>query len=163
MFQWAHNGTGANDRIRYAWTAANIGALSPSWVSSSPSTGFWATHSATHETCPPNYRRFNDGSISAQISGFITGSELRQSLYLNPQRGTDNSIFSAVWGYYADGYFDRRKITNTTGAAETTSVSATGVNSHQVAHIGRLYYNPTTHAHIFLPAVGYRDGSTGSA
>jgi len=75
---------------------------------------------------------------------------------------------SVVWGYYADGFFDRRALNpvaySTPGLAKT-SVSYTNNN---VANIGRLYYNTSSGASLFFPAGGYRNslsgalGSTGS-
>ena len=79
--------------------------------------------------------------------GNVASSEIRQSLWLNPQAGVSNSnIDNSVWGYYADGFFDRRQISN-------NKVSAT---TNDVAYIGNLFYNTNTNASLFFPAAGNR-------
>jgi hypothetical protein len=82
---------------------------------------------------------------------------MRQSLFLNPQLGNALRSPNSVWGFYADGFFDRRmpgvshnNIANSTVAAGT----------NQVAYIGSLLFNPTTGYHLFFPAAGHR-GITG--
>jgi len=68
-----------------------------------------------------------------------------------------------TWGYYADGWFDRRKIVGSAGmfgqANSTVSYNSANVAdpiNANVAYIGRLFYNPTTNASLFFPATGYR-------
>lgn len=51
------------------------------------------------------------------------------------------------WGYYADGYFDRRAITN-------HLVNGSSVN---VAYAGNLFYNPVNGKSMFTPTNGGRD------
>ena len=121
---------------------------------------------ATHETCPPGFRRPNDGhvgntattvAVGAQDATAILQSEMRQSLFLNPPTGgwgagnSENSAF----GFYADGFFDRRAITifaeNFTPSTEA-NVVATG--THYIAFRGSLFFNPRSNASVFLPAGG---------
>ena len=63
-----------------------------------------------------------------------------------------------VWGYYADGFFDRREIVNS-GTTVATGDETTGIN---VAYIGKLVYHPDTYASLFLPAAGRRHYSNSS-
>ncbi len=127
---------------------------------------YWNTLEATQKVSPSlpnlngfsyNFRRPNDGTISGDnTAGAITASEMRQSLWVNPPSGggvTNND--NITWGYYADGFFDRRTI----GASEDASAypnSTVAQGSQDVAYIGSVFFNPTTHASLFLPASGFR-------
>ena len=120
--------------------------------------GAW---SASYEICPlgyegKNYRRPTTATMSA-----TTISEFANSLMTNPAIPLASN---SAWGYYADGYFDRRAIQTPNGVATEPK---TGVNkdSHEAAYIGRLFYNDITgsareKASIFFPAVGYRGVSS---
>ena len=101
----------------------------------------------THETCPKDYRRPNDGNTSANTTNDVTSSEIRQSLWLNPPAKTASNIDNSVWGYYADGFFDRRQISN------SSTVSAA---TYDIAYIGNLFYDSNTGASLFFPAAGNR-------
>ena len=108
-----------------------------------------AYDAATNETCPAGYRRMLDGTVGEHTALEIAGSEMRQSIYLNPVAGAGSNVFdlgNSAWGYYADGFFDRRKIDEATVAAAT----------HAAAYKGRIFFNPETHASLFFPAAGYR-------
>ena len=152
IFQWA------NDNVpRYAFDPYASSPGITSWQNNFPNT-FWDVLSGNNETCPSGYRRPTDGTTSASDTGpTMTSSEMRQSLYLNPQTGEGSNIDNSVWGYYADGFFDRRQI-RTIGTGSPSSVL---INDNQIAHIGRLFYNPTTNASLFFPAAGYRNSSDG--
>jgi hypothetical protein len=147
FFQWA------GDNPRKAFHPLNpttdVGITSwPGAVS-----GYWSTLSGSHETCPSTYRRPYDGIINGNSDGSST-SEIRQSLWLNPQSGGTSSVTNSNWGYYADGFFDRRTIQN-------SAVSATNsTNNKYVAYIGRLFFHPTTFASMFFPAAGTRNATT---
>lgn len=52
-----------------------------------------------------------------------------------------------TWGYYADGYFDRREI----------SSHRVEYNSSDVASAGVMLYHPLTLHSVFMPTTGYRD------
>ena len=133
------------------------------WYSSSGN-AFW--RAGTDETCPAGWRRPQDGntSLAHNTTGPIEGSEMRQSLWLNPKAGLadfiDNSFRdNSIWGYYADGWFDRREIEASFGP----SVSS---NTKDVANVGRLFFNPNTtsnsyHASLFFPAAGTRTSYSG--
>ncbi len=117
----------------------------PSWDSS----GF-EYDASTMETCPEGYRRpTNDQAMS---------EELGQSLLKNtglPAQRSGNSVF----GYYADGFFDRRRLdTQTNGTSNVSrSESAVAVDTKDVAYNGTLFYSDTNNASIFFPAAGEHD------
>ena len=120
-----------------------------------PSTGlYW---DPSWESCPPGYRRPTDNSAptTAYGSGAVAGSEMRQSLWADAITGTANNTYNSVWGYYADGYFDRRARVTSLGTL-TADNSAVATNSPEVAYVGRLFFNPTTSASLFFPGAGYR-------
>jgi len=169
FFQWA---TPTNIRFAYDPITTGIPTGITTWDRNSI-TGFWDSLGDNYETCPPDYRRPNDGSTGASVDGTdIRASEMRQSLWLNPQKNelsavaTESETANNVYGYYADGFFDRRKISapygvlGLTASSNPTSVST---GSYQVAHIGSLFYNTATNASLFFPLSGYRNGRiTGS-
>jgi hypothetical protein len=163
FFNYANPGHPSNPGgtgLRFAWNPYT--STASGWNSTFYDGGFWYNISKNYELAPPGYRRISDGHIN-QYDAFpeVSRSELRQSLFRNPVSGfydvgeTSNS----VWGYYADGFFDRRSI-----ASGTTVAGGT----RDVAHIGRLFFNPIPvsgryNASLFFPAGGFRDNnSTGT-
>ena len=153
LFHWANTGT----RTRWAWPP--YGTTS-GW-NATASSGYWDDLFLVHETCPFGYRRFADGRNDMADSGpDMNFSELRHSLFLEPQAGVSSySSGNFVYGYYADGFFDRRQIGNSTNNIANSTVAS---NSPQIAYQGALFYNPVNFANIFFPAAGYR-GTTGTA
>ncbi len=169
---WQHmtNNNATYTRRAYHPTKA-ISALT-SWSSNLNFSVYWNTLSATERVSPLNYpinsinydfRRPNDGSISALVAnGPITNSEMRQSLWVTPLAGsgtTNNE--NLVFGYYADGYFDRRTI----GASEGDTPypeSTVEQGTQNVAYMGFVFYNPNTHASLFFPASGFRIYTNGA-
>jgi hypothetical protein len=159
IFQWVHSTTG-----RYAWSPFGSG-LSTYWNVSGNYNGPWSGHRNQYETCPANYRRPTDGSIGNdyQTTGSYTTSEIRQSLWLNPQNvsGAFNSnTANSVFGYYADGFFDRRPIV--ASPVNYTGSSAVSITDRNIACIGNLFFNPATNASLFFPRAGYRQGTGGA-
>jgi len=161
-FQWS---AGAAWQATYARRAFHPGILSgitPWNITGGPDiglkTGFWTSatdrHDIISETCPNTYRRPNDGPTAALVdfSNVIATSEMRQSLWLNPQNAAFYEMSNVSWGYYADGFFDRRQITS------SHTVSS---GSWDVACRGILFYNPVTNASLFFPVSGMRDSSSG--
>lgn len=57
------------------------------------------------------------------------------------------SALPITWGYYADGYFDRRSMENYRVEYNSTNVASAGV---------MLYYPGNLHS-VFMPTIGYRD------
>ena len=139
FFQWANNGS----YTRYAWQP--FGAT-PWWSNDYPTgvNDYWLGGGSSnlyqqHESCPENYRRPRDGTTSQpNTAALVDSSEMRQSLWQNPPVSTNNNSANSVWGYYADGFFDRRLPAG--GLTSTTTVAPA---SNEVAYVGRLFYNPT--------------------
>ena len=145
FFQWANNVS----NVRYAHPP--IGSVL--WDSGWNILEYWETLRFIHESCPSGYRRPDDGTIAGDNSaGPIVGSEIRQSLWLYPQTGTNTNVQNSVFGYYADGFFDRRQI--------DSNQAVSGTNN-DIAYIGNLFYNPNSKASLFFPASGMRLGSSG--
>lgn len=115
--------------------------------------GFWEDNKAKWECSPAGYRRPRDGN-PGDFDSFpnANNSEVRQSLWLNPRDGEEESNDNILWGYYADGFFDRRQI-----RTSHNGVAASVVGSDaELAYIGQLYFNPYNNASLFIPASGLR-------
>ena len=170
-FQWANN-----TNKRFAWDCSTPEANIYGWTTTTTSIGVWNSSGAEHESCPPGYHRPNDGSITAnQTSVSVSVSEFRQSLILAPKGGTspaNHGTANSVWGYYADGFFDRRQITgntslNTNPGAFPDAFSTVAANTDEAAYVGRLLFNSIAgsnhyNASIFFPAAGSRSASFGT-
>jgi|GEM_PF-2288679 len=158
FFQWA------NDNYpRYAWSPVTPGITGTASLWNAYASGLWTDILNTHESCPPSFRRPTDGATNVTVSFPLSASnmdlsEMRQSLYILPQDGINNNSVNTIWGYYADGFFDRRAINVTSGYDKTTV--STGNDS--VAYVGRLFYNPTNFASLFFPATGIRASNGGA-
>ena len=126
--------------------------------STSPGPAYW--NPATDETCPETYRRPADGPNNTTAhrttaSATPAGSEVRQSLWLNPVPGSNVEDFTnSIRGYYADGFFDRRPIVQAVVSPGWNTKSSVSITNHEVAHIGFLLFNPTTKAAVFFPMGG---------
>lgn len=156
FFQWANA-----SQPRKAYHPTNPAGSSMTGWPNSWADGYWNTLEAAHETCPPGYRRPNDGSTSSNnTSGNVNSSEVRQSLWRDPVAASANSVGNSIWGYYADGFFDRRAIGNPEGITATPN-SAVSATTGAVAYAGRLFFNPTTNASLFMPASSYRYFNSG--
>lgn len=105
------------------------------------------------EACPTGYRQAGNGPGSA--SGWEATSEATHSL--SPNLVANFASYS-IWGYYADGFFDRRLL-ETSASNQTYSKAGGG---SEIAYLGRLAFNPHNHASLFFPAVGTRNNGTGS-
>ena len=121
------------------------------------------------EPCPKGYRHPND-SLRSPIT-----SEIRQSWYATPDNDTygpahpsDITLQNAVWGYYADGFFDRLAVGSSPNDVEATTVSfhpsvPDAPGNAEVAYAGLLIYNPASGSSLFLPTPGVREGSRDGA
>lgn len=90
-------------------------------------------------------------------------SEVRQSLWLYPPSGSDYETQNIVWGYYADGFFDRwATVPSSSYAVDANTAVCMDINDYRVAYIGALFYNPYNAASLFFPATGYREHDVGS-
>jgi hypothetical protein len=125
---------------------------------------FWDSNS--HETCPDGYRRPNDGpqknAHTPSSNDNITGSEMRQSLLYKPANQSEmieNKADYVAFGYYADGFFDRKKLQKAKDMEAPTGIDydlAVELNTPYAAYAGQLYFNPITNASLFFPAAGNR-------
>lgn len=142
-----------------------------------PTGNFWSTIAASAESSPPGYRRPNDGSTSTatlnSTSILIQNSEIRQSLYATPVAGNNSSNTNLRWGFYADGYFDRRDHNNPSivspgvGGSAIAPNTAVSWQTKDVAYIGSLLFNPLAgsareNASLFIPAAGDRHSDSGA-
>ena len=143
--QWATEDPNA----RRAWSP--IGAVdSGTW--GTPASGAWDN---AHETCPIGYRRPGDlTNLSTNVAANIQYCMFRQSLWHVNDRSRSNSVF----GFYADGFFDRRPI-NTIQVEQVASRSSVAWTTTDIAVRGRLFFNPTRGYHLFMPAAGVRNTS----
>jgi hypothetical protein len=146
FFKWA----GPTGEERWAWHPTK---LTVSGYTNTYTSGAWTSK---NETCPSGYRRPKAAGLSAE-----TTSEFAMSLLFDP---TENNLKNSVWGYYADGFFDRRTIGPSTTGHSNTVVNS---NSYQAAYLGRLFYNNISGskrrgASIFFPAPGSRDFNGGN-
>ena len=143
-FQWGLN---TNAYAPYG----GIGSLTWSNVLSS------TTWSGNYETCPTGYRRPKDTDVSGSP---VSGSEIRQSLFEKPKVDDGHDESNVLFGYYADGFYDRRKVERPGG-----NVNANGYvagNTPEMAWGGRLFFNPVTNASLFFPVGTYRGPMDGA-
>jgi len=167
FWQWANAYTGTQFGGGIRWAHNPHTGTTSTWQGTN-TTNYWNSFAEAQETCPPGYRRPYDGSITGEEScANISGSEVRQSLLLKPRISYNyaSEATNSLWGYYADGFFDRRQIVKGNGMGAV--VAAVAAQSKDVAHIGRLFFNPTPnsdhfYASLFIPASGGRDLGTGS-
>ena len=142
-----------------------------------PTGSFWNTIAGSSESCPPGYRRPNDGPTSTVAPNstipLIQNSEIRQSLYATPMTDNGYSNTNLRWGFYADGYFDRRDHNNPfvsspgQGGSAMAANTAVSWQTRDVAYIGSLLFNPVAgspreNASLFIPAAGDRYSELGS-
>lgn len=155
------SGTGAPQ-----WSVYNLGSMTSSFVSYPSQAGFfkrwttattlyspvgtvsWPIETTTSITnvCPPGYQIPN----GTGTTGYSASNQL-YSLY-----APENT--RGILGLYADGYFDRWAIqVSQSGAGQAVNPS-----SPAVAYNGRLFYNTSTYASVFLPLAGGRGSAAGA-
>jgi hypothetical protein len=132
-------------------------------------TAHWNMMAPTNENCPPGYRRPVDGLGLDNIhddGANISGSEIRQSLFVHPRAGYNFNIIednNSMYGYYADGFFDRRWPADGTAIVNTTVAGKTP----DIAHAGMLFFNALPgseryNASLFFPCSGFRHTLNGT-
>ena len=139
----------------------------------------WDEIKEENEVSPPGFRRPTDGRTSVVERIYLDGgnsnpfyqdavraSEMRQSLFWRVSNGYGSSIKNtenSIWGYYADGFFDRRMIVDGEGYAGFdryySMATVAKENEHEIAHMGALFFNPVENsdrynASLFFPAPG---------
>jgi hypothetical protein len=133
FYQWGYSTT--NDAPRpYPPTGT---ALSPLW---SGNPGNVSMKYSLDTVCPPGYTSLPRGNDATSPINLLLAAP-------------------SVWGYYADGFFDRRPIVSSAGNVAGSAVSTPG---NEVAYRGRLFYHNSTNASLFFPASGYRSDAAGS-
>ncbi|MDR2231802.1 MAG: fimbrillin family protein, partial [Tannerella sp.] len=171
VWYWATDAAEAPSYLRRAYHGSNPLDFTP-WLNDILDSGYrvWndITASANNsETCPAGYRRPNDGPTDNFVSNpSVSQSEIRQSLWLNPPTGENNNTENSVWGFYADGFFDRYNLEEPMQggsggnpvAADWVKPNAVKAGTVNAAYMGRIVYNPYNFASLFLPAAGMRGG-----
>lgn len=158
----------ANWADAHAWapygsiSASDFTLLSPAGTYTSP----W--NSNLYETCPKGYRRPYAGStytydMSAQEKlNIMKEAEMQQSIYVSPDMNgpgyADSNL--SIAGYYADGYFDRRKTDTPPNSGMPNSLVSR--STRNVAHSGVVMFNPNkdSYASLFFPYSGGRNSNT---
>lgn len=172
------------------WQQANF-TTNPLWK---PATG--TKMADYYEISPSDFERPSDGTTSDiatnSTSSTAYQSDWRMSLFGPEMLGNaDNNtntvanggkpfntsyttslytpkiLNNLLYGYYADGFFDRRPIQSgkmikndeTGSIVDYTGVS---LNTTAAAFRGVLVFNPSTNASLFLPAAGRRLNNNGS-
>ena len=169
FFQWSN----MNGNERIAWDPYTVAAQT-GWNGVAEN-GYWTDVNnnpilaGTHETCPSGYRRPTDGSTYTFVGETLSVqnmllSETRQSLFVYPvNTNAAVSMTNDAWGYYADGFFDRRTITDAPTAYPDEVYnginSSVSIGNSNIAHVGRILFNPnsTSYASLFFPASGGRE------
>ncbi|MDR2233546.1 MAG: fimbrillin family protein [Tannerella sp.] len=169
-FQWSVGIPEIAAYARRAYHPVNPITSLTDWKYNTSPIGSWNdgvyNHGSISETCPPGYHRPNDGATNVEVdiaTGSVTNSEMRQSLWLNPQNGAGSNNENLVWGYYADGFFDRRQIVNAPGAHSapfTGAGSVVSISNHEIAYVGSLFFNIISNASLFFPNAGIRSGTS---
>ena len=168
LWQWGTNpSNGDLIRMAYSPIPESSSLIWPGYVNS---TQFWNTLMEDNEVSPDGYRRPTDGRIHLNEDfpkgsfAAIMQSEMRQSLFWTIRNGTNHvsNTQNSVWGYYADGFFDRRMIQHGAGYYDSYYANTTVARDqeHEIAHIGRLFFNPIEdsdryNASLFFPAAGW--------
>lgn len=173
---WSGNNTyegnysGNGDGFIPLYDMAGIGNV----VSSYNYTQIGVFYNKETDPCPYGYRMPKAGLVDTSPGGGPVkvygqdayNSELLQSMFYDPHISTNESIMSqyTLWGYYADGFFDRRLIQNVTigidAGAKAIVVNgddqkSTSLTGNDIGYAGGLTFNPFTFASIFHPAAGY--------
>ncbi len=159
LFQWA-SFYSAQQKVAWdPWSAWPQGVM---WRQDGTA-GYWPGQTETaNETCPAGYRRPTDGPVDRNWPNTdISDSEVRQSLWYEPMTGQlVYNRTNSFWGYYADGWFDRRPLEKMLTGDTSPTIASKG--TPDAAYAGHLFYNPffdSDHynASLFFPAAGYRD------
>lgn len=109
------------------------------------------------DVCPKGYRTPSDGSRG---NTFVANSEIRQSLFSAPKNDDEVSTDNSIYGFYADGFFDRHRLRTPPGLS-TFAYSAVSIDTYDIAFCGRLFFNPNNGASLFFPYAGERRSDNG--
>jgi len=163
FYQWIYN---SSSGPQYGFHPINPDAASstppymiPNWVAPGGGNATAASNSALCPSGSPNFK-LPVGSPNANFGATYPNDLTRL---------VDNA--KSVWGYYADGFFDRRALIttgfgsgggNVAGRAVSVNTSnASDPKNEYVAYAGSLIYNATDNKSIFFPSAGSRIGNNG--
>lgn len=152
FFQW---GNPVEGHQRRAYHPTHYGSI-PDWNASYSGD---SELDSSFETCPEGYRR---PIVSKTDETSATRNEIWQTLVVSSVANTTSSAANSVYGYYADGFFDRRQIVSAAnGNQPGNSYSVVAYDSKDAAFAGRLFYNPKEdgakkNASLFIPSSGKR-------
>ena len=126
------------------------------WPTSNPTVTAW--NPSADETCPAGYKRPSNGAIVAANTFDYSQNEMTQSLLLDIIIQNTNQITpsNTTWGYYADGWFDRREIVQSGMPISRPYPTVVWLGNKDVAHAGLMFFSAKTKAHLFLPMAGDR-------
>ena len=156
FYQWVYDTSGPQYGFHpiYPDIPISPATVIPNWISPNGGNATAASNSAA--LCPtgsPNFKLPTGGSSTTN------------DFYLLMQNS------KSVWGYYADGYFDRRALianpfgsggNNVQGRAVSVNTSnAADPKNEYVAYAGSLIYNATDNKSLFFPSAGSRIGNNG--
>jgi hypothetical protein len=168
FFQWANPRDGV--RAYHPGAHALVGtmtdtSLPPGWEAEIPDNGVHGGGlvSDLFESCPAGYRRpsmVGTNPVGTSVVP-VVDSEIKQSLFSRPANDVTLNVShteNAVFGFYADGFFDRRSITalpGEFGGKGTNYVVGSGTSA--IAYAGLLFYRPGSRRNsLFFPFSGYR-------
>lgn len=118
------------------------------------------------DPCPYGYRYPSQGKIVMGDYTITTPeeSEMIQSMLFDPDAPTRDPASAleamakyTLWGYYADGFFDRLPITDLPAFPASKAMYGTDVSNatgNDYGYIGQVIFNPYNYASIFFPATG---------
>ncbi|MCD7969626.1 MAG: fimbrial protein [Alistipes sp.] len=159
FFQWGHT---TSPRAYHPSNA--VGALTG--FTNNISSEVW--DKLGYDNCPEGYRRPASVRTDRTASYNNQLSELAQSLWVHPSGVVSQSqTANALFGYYADGFFDRRPVEDPMSYFPNlkNTLSAVRPTETNVGYSGCLFFNPNTdsNASIFFPCPGERDHSNTGA
>ena len=167
---------------------SNLATYSSSFINITSNNNPQASNNMTDwELCPDgyvigpnryNFRRPTDGSTTAWSANeslariLADKSEVRQSLFRvattrdYPIPKNTITTVNHAFGFYADGFFDRRPIRSVEGTPKPTGTLTdvcVAPNTPDMAYKGAVFYNPTSYKSLFFPGVGRREISNTAA
>lgn len=162
FFQWANRTT-----TRYAYHPVLPIGCRPTWYVEYYIYEPWDNLVSTYAVCPQgytlttgskvNFRRPTNGPTNTLVNTKppIKDNELYQSLY--QEMSLSPNITGSVWGFYADGFFDRRSHVHPAYSTDNYPNVAVSITTKDVACIGSLLFNENNNHSLFFPASGGLD------
>ena len=142
MYQWAYSTTVYTPKPHHP-VVPSLGAM-PGWLSAG-SAGIYSLDGV----CPAGYAIPTGNNLGGVPSGDYA------LLISSAPKG------ARAWGYYADGFFDRRSLNPEAYGNRGTAKTSVSYDNDHVAYIGQLFFNAASNASIFFPVAGFRSFSDG--